>query len=241
MPCVNACQHIVDEHILLQPSAHLLHDIDTFGNRIQYGHTTVPHRKFAFTSIGEVELSPYCIHDPTPSPMYRMASPLTRPSPTMLELAHACAQRHSNDNLGMAVSLSDIVHSHMQYSPGTTNSDTPAAEAFMLGRGVCQDYAHILISMCRSLGITARYASGFLPGTGYTHAWAEVYADGQWTGIDPTNGAVAEYGYIKIAHGRDAADCPVNRGVFIGASGQCSEVTVSVEEIKMPIANPQYS
>ena len=68
-------------------------------------------------------------------------------------------------------------------------------------------------------------------GEGATHAWVEVYDGEAWCGLDPTNRQIIEYGYLKIAHGRDAADCPVNRGVFRGVAQQQTEVCVRVHEL----------
>lgn len=119
----------------------------------------------------------------------------------------------------------------MCYSPGSTQIDTTAIEVFQQRKGVCQDYAHILIAMCRACGIPARYVNGFMQGVGVTHAWVEVLVNGEWRGIDPTNNRLIEYGYIKLAHGRDAMDCRVNRGVFTGNATEQTEIRVIVEEL----------
>ena len=119
----------------------------------------------------------------------------------------------------------------MCYQPGLTQSQTTAAEALALGQGVCQDYAHILLALCRAAHIPARYVIVFMEGEGATHAWVEVYDREVWWGIDPTNNRQIEFGYIKLSHGRDAEDCPVNRGVFTGTATQTAEIRVIVEEI----------
>ena len=80
-------------------------------------------------------------------------------------------------------------------------------------------------------GIGARYVCGFMQGEGVTHAWVEVYCNGYWLALDPTHNRKIEYGYIKLAQGRDAADCPVNRGVFTGSAIQTTHVEVIVEEV----------
>ena len=112
------------------------------------------------------------------------------------------------------------LHQDLSYEKGVTTFQTTAEEAMKLKKGVCQDYAHILIACLRQLGIPARYVCGLLLGEGATHAWVEVYDGEAWCGLDPTNRQIIEYGYLKIAHGRDAADCPVNRGVFRGVAQQ---------------------
>ncbi len=77
----------------------------------------------------------------------------------------------------------------------------------------------------------ARYVMGYVIGEGETHAWVEVWSDGAWYGVDPTHNCVVESGYIKVAHGRDAADCSVVRGMRKGVSATASQVRVVVEEI----------
>lgn len=78
--------------------------------------------------------------------------------------------------------------------------------------------------------MAARYVNGFMQGIGLTHAWVEVHDGKAWHGIDPTNNRLIEYGYVKLSHGRDALDCPVNRGVFTGMASQQVEIRVIVEE-----------
>lgn len=118
----------------------------------------------------------------------------------------------------------------MKYVPGTTNIQTTASQAFRQGTGVCQDYAHIYLAMARLLGYPARYMSGMMLGEGATHAWVEAAVDGKWIGIDPANDCLVDDRYICFAHGRDYADCPVERGIFLGAASQSQEVLVSVWE-----------
>ena len=80
-------------------------------------------------------------------------------------------------------------------------------------------------------GIPARYVVGMMIGEGYTHAWVEIYTGEGWYGLDPTNNLHIDDYYIKIAHGRDYADCIVDRGIFNGFTNQQQEIVVSVEEI----------
>ena len=85
---------------------------------------------------------------------------------------------------------------------------------------MCQDYAHILLALCRREGLTARYVAGTIPGEGETHAWIEVWHEGRWKGFDPTNDRETDESYLTFAVGRDAEDCSLSRGVFIGAGNQ---------------------
>ena len=101
-----------------------------------------------------------------------------------------------------------------------------------MGKGVCQDYAHILIALCHMDGIGARYVVGFMIGEGATHAWVEIMCGGYWYGLDPTNNLMVDETYIKLSHGRDYNDCTVVRGSFYRQASQHQEVYVSVEELQ---------
>ena len=124
------------------------------------------------------------------------------------------------------------VYEMMAYEPETTTVETPAAEVFSRQCGVCQDYAHLMISFCRANGLPARYVNGFLEGTGQTHAWVEVFDGYSWQGYDPTHDrTLLQQGYVKIAHGRDSADCPVSRGMFCGQAVQQTQISVTLQEL----------
>lgn len=230
MPCVNACQQVVKRDMFLHPSDYLIYGADAWGNPLQYGSRSEAHDSFIFVSSGEAKLAPYSIPESMPGYVFRVESPLTGLSDSMRGFM-ADVSRPKNDPLDCALTLSEKIYGYMCYSPGSTQVDTTAMDAFSQRKGVCQDYAHILIALCRACGIPARYVNGFMQGTGVTHAWVEVLVNGEWKGIDPTNNRLIEYGYIKLAHGRDAMDCRVNRGVFTGNATQQTEIRVIVEEI----------
>lgn len=115
------------------------------------------------------------------------------------------------------------------YQSGTTTVQTTAEEALEKGKGVCQDYAHILIALCRKLSIPARYVVGIQEGVGETHAWVEFYDNGIWRGIDPTNDKWVNDRYLTLSHGRDFADCGINRGLFIGGGTQKQTIEARVQ------------
>lgn len=125
----------------------------------------------------------------------------------------------------------NAVYESMQYTKGVTSISTTAEEALSLGQGVCQDYAHILLSLCREEKIPARYVVGLLLGEGESHAWIEAFDGERWRGFDPTNNRLAEEDHIKISHGRDYRDCSINRGVFTGRATQRQTVLVRVTEV----------
>ena len=95
----------------------------------------------------------------------------------------------------------------LHYVPGITGLSTTAGQALVLGSGVCQDYAHILLALARRSGFAARYCMGLVPGEGATHAWVEIALPDGWHGYDPTFSCEAGEDHVRFAVGRDAADC----------------------------------
>jgi transglutaminase-like putative cysteine protease len=139
-----------------------------------------------------------------------------------------------------ATALMQWIHREFRYEPGSTNVNTHLEEAFEMRHGVCQDFTHVMLGLCRSVGIPARYASGYLyngprdtlVGAQASHAWAEVYLPAAgWIGFDPTNNTLADERYVKVSVGRDYDDVAPVRGNYQG-SGHCRmEVEVEVEKI----------
>lgn len=132
------------------------------------------------------------------------------------------------------------VHEKFDYVTGSTQVNTHLVEAFEQRKGVCQDFTHVMLGLCRSVGIPARYASGYLyngptdhlVGAQSSHAWAEVYLPGVgWVGFDPTNNNLADERYIKIAVGRDYEDVAPVRGGYHGVGHCTMTVTVEVEKL----------
>ena len=121
-----------------------------------------------------------------------------------------------------------LLQERFRYLPGSTSVHTTAEEAARTMQGVCQDEAHMMLALLRLRGIPCRYVMGYMLGEGLTHGWVEVAQDGQWIGLDPTNHRRVNDEYIRIGVGRDANDCPVNRGVFRASVQQTSESSLRV-------------
>ena len=132
--------------------------------------------------------------------------------------------------------LSSYLFDLLEYSPESTDVNTPIEEVLRIRKGVCQDYAHLFLSVCRQNKIPARYVSGYLNqgvdfvGSSQLHAWVEVLIpELGWVGFDATNNLVADHHYIKIAHGTDYRDCSPIIGVLetIGTQKSTQSVIVS--------------
>ena len=131
--------------------------------------------------------------------------------------------------------LNTFIFRQLEYTPESTDVNTPIGEILQFKRGVCQDYAHLFISVCRQHKIPARYVSGYLnQGTGFVgtsqlHAWVEALIPGLgWVGFDSTNNLLADHHYLKIAHGTDFRDCSPIIGVLESAGAQKSTHSVTV-------------
>lgn len=224
-PMSGTYMNIEEEHLILPPGYNVRRGTDAFGNRIIYGSQRDPHTTLVYVSTGIVTMSAYTIRDSRGiSPIYMLPTPLT----TLKETFPA---EHTENITDTAADICHKIHEMMTYTPQSTTVNTPAYEVYGQRQGVCQDYAHLMIAACRTNGIAARYACGFMEGTGETHAWVEIHNGYCWTGFDPTNDAQTTYGYVKIAHGRDAFDCPVNRGIYTGTATQETQINVTQKEI----------
>lgn len=226
-PCNNAFQNVEEEHFIVPRHFWLRHGTDAYGNRITFGGTRELHDVLTYVCAGIVAVGDYQLPDSAPPMFYRFPTPRTLPTEEMRE-----AVRHDGrDDVERALAICHDVYAMMTYAPQTTDITTTAQQVFASRNGVCQDYAHLMLAFCHANGITARYANGFLEGEGETHAWVEVYDGYGWVGIDPTHDRMIERGYVKIAHGRDALDCPVNRGTYIGNVTQQTSINVTLTEI----------
>jgi transglutaminase-like putative cysteine protease len=130
------------------------------------------------------------------------------------------------------------VHSALEYRPGVTGVHTSAAEVIQTGQGVCQDFAHLAVALLRSIGVPARYVSGYLhpvpePEVGVTvegqsHAWIEAWTCGWWE-LDPTNLVAVGPRHVAVGRGRDYGDVPPLKGIYAGGSQDSMTTTVSIQ------------
>lgn len=131
----------------------------------------------------------------------------------------------------------DFIFNNFQYIKGITNIETTVAEILEHRSGVCQDFAHVMLEILRSLGIPSRYVSGYIcpnqngmRGEGATHAWVEVWIPGNgWVGNDPTNNVWVTNHHVKLAVGRHFKDCTPVKGTFKGVARQSLSVYVSID------------
>jgi transglutaminase-like putative cysteine protease len=167
-------------------------------------------------------------------------------TPALLELAAKMEVARRDDPLMLVRELNQHLFDYFDYVPRSTRVDSPIDEAILNGRGVCQDFAHTMITLLRHVRIPARYVSGYLyrgredhdrsiPDA--THAWVEALIPHfGWMGFDPTNNLVAHHRHIRTAVGRDYNDVPPTHGIFRGKTDSELYVAVQVEANNHPPA-----
>jgi transglutaminase-like putative cysteine protease len=174
--------------------------------------------------------------------VYLLPSALTRPD-TALRAAAARLAAGGEKGADVAGAVGGWVHRRMNYGFDRTGVRTTAGEALAAGHGVCQDYAHLMLALCRLLGIPARYVSGHLVGEGGTHAWVEVLLPGRGHAVeivawDPTHNRPADLRYLTVAVGRDYRDVAPVSGTYCGphAGSLSTGRRVSVAHVEREIA-----
>ncbi len=206
--------------------AETFNEVDEFGNAVIKLRIPSIERAVDFEAWIVVERftghGPHVLAGDTLSDArYREPSALTQPDEALREAAATLSEGMQGQPRALAGRINDRVHNALRYTHGATDIHTTAAQALALGRGVCQDYAHIMLTLCRLCGLAARYVSGHLLGEGGTHAWVEVLVDAperpgeaMALAFDPTHGCETNLHYITIAVGRDYYDVAPTSGTF---------------------------
>ena len=230
VPSETAFQRISNSSLTVSGCCNLSRQSDSFGNPLQYGRVNESLNFFEFVSDGVVSQTEYCIRGGY-NPIFLYETYLTRASPKMRDFFGGIDLSSASNAYGCAASICRALAKRVLFKAGATDVGTTAAEAFDISRGVCQDFAHMAVSLCRCAKIPARYANGLMIGDGESHAWIEIWDGSAWRAFDPANNVPVKYGYIKISSGRDCADCSLNRGVISAVAKQTIKTTVKVSEV----------
>lgn len=199
--------------------------VDAFGNHVVDVVAGCVPERIEFEAWSVVERS--SVARPARLPAAALAdrrmlepSALTAPDAALAEVARELGGG-GGGGLDLAARINACVHGWMRYTPDCTDVRTTAADALALGRGVCQDYAHLMLALCRLCRLPARYVSGHLLGEGGSHAWVEVLVpdpdDGSTAMVvpfDPTHARQTTLSYVTVAVGRDYADVAPTSGTF---------------------------
>ena len=231
-------QHCLSFNLVTEPQDEQLDYIDRFGNDVSHFDVIQPHQKLVVAAKSEV-LTPdgFFQYTDVLSPLDEYDYTLeTTYAPMSNDIAQFAASQTVNGNpRATALALMHHIYATLKYEKGATDVTTTAEEALMLGRGVCQDFSHLMLAACRIQKIPARYVSGYLYNNGHSaasHAWVDVYlASEGWLSLDPTHNCEQGAEYVRVAVGRDYADVPPTRGIFVGNAKETMEVKVVVNAI----------
>lgn len=235
IPKNTARQRLVDLNIYLSPSVHFSRCTDSFDNIKLIGTVKEPHKFLEFQVRGEVEIDQLIYEsevDKNKMGMYKYPHGKNCAGEHLISYYNELIQNvdfaETRTDYEIAIYIMQRLHGDFAYKTGITNVNTTAEEAWNLGSGVCQDFAHIYIALLQMANIPARYVTGMMIGEGKSHAWVEFCWCDKWVGVDPTNNLLIDDCYIKIADGRDACDCEVNRGIMYGGGEQNQEIHVNM-------------
>ena len=263
-------QFRLEHHLSTDPvAATTSQRTDYFGNDVTFATIEGAHRRLSVTSRSRVAIGPAFIPDPSETPEWEsvrglcrsdrsattleaaeftFASPAVPLAPDFAEYAAASFPRHRSI-LEAALDLTARIHADIKFDPTATTVSTPVLEVLEKRRGVCQDFAHLQIACLRSLGLPARYVSGYLEtipppgqprlvGADASHAWVSLFCPGiGWIDLDPTNDCLPSMRHITAAWGRDYSDVSPIRGVLLGSG----EHTLSVGVDVVPLGVVQMS
>ena len=275
MPRPTPWQACTDYHLELWPlPATCRREVDPYGNPVTRVELDSPHERLEVMARMHVELQPR--PEPTagsglpweqvrdslqyaPRPLeeplreamrYRVQSPLVPIKGVFGEFARECFPDGRSVYDG-ARALMERVHQSLTYEPGATDVATPLRDVLERRAGVCQDYAHLMIAGLRSLGLAARYVSGYLRsepradathdlvGADASHAWVAVWVPPLgWVEFDPTNRLLVNQDHVVLGWGRDFSDVSPLRGVILGGGAHSLAVGVKVEPLEPPAPQP---
>ncbi|HEX8342551.1 MAG TPA: transglutaminase family protein [Tepidisphaeraceae bacterium] len=243
-------QHRLSFELKLSPYSAVNSYFDWLGNTVHTFTINSVHQaiRVAATSVVETEplsFSPESLPDTWPvreTDDYRLYDYLqfdgpVVASPALTDLANELRARPGIRVGELGQRMIRLINMRFGYETGVTTSASPVTVVLEHGKGVCQDFTHLMIALARSMKIPARYVSGLLHPDdtdrerfrGYTqsHAWCELYFPSEgWVGFDPTNSCIAGENFVKVAVGRDYRDVPPNKGMYRGAGKESINVAV---------------
>ncbi|HEY8806303.1 MAG TPA: transglutaminase family protein [Candidatus Limnocylindria bacterium] len=254
-PRTDEHQRWISFDLSVEPRASVRRYNDGFGNAAHLITVARPHRTIDVVMRGEIETT---LTDPFQLPRARPtalapgdAADFMSPSPLIPqapELGTIAMPFREEPGFEAVQKLMHLVHERFEYRADVTGVETSVAEVLSHSSGVCQDFAHVLIGLCRAIGIPARYVSGYIlagaepsapkRGAAVSHAWIEAFTPTHgWRGFDPTNDLMASEHHVKMAVGRDYHDIPPTRGTFRGVADEELSVAVTTRPIAAPASS----
>lgn len=262
-------QKVHTSRLVIDPAPeHVVDEVDWFGNHVTRIAFRAPHSRLTLRSTATVTIAPAPELDPRLSPPWEEIAAHAALSQSLAPddpVQFVFPSRHialtpqvtrwtaegfppGRPILEAVLALTRRIHAEFRYAPGVTDVATPLARVFEEKRGVCQDFAHVMIAGLRGLGLPAAYVGGYLrtlpppgkrrlEGADAMHAWVEVWCGPTlgWIGLDPTNAIFAGDDHIVVAFGRDYADASPVIGILSSSGEQGLRVAVDVVEVPAPI------
>jgi transglutaminase-like putative cysteine protease len=248
-PLSNARQTVESFELTTTPSAPFQQYTDFYANCVHHFEIPGPHARLVIESRSVVlaHPSPPLSDETTTAPLAALPG-LAKPGDCFEYLGPSRYVDVEPETWRLAIDATDgitdvwqavralmrFAHGYMDYKPASTHVHTPLREALAQRRGVCQDFAHLTLGLCRSLKIPARYVSGYLAVemARATHAWVEVWIPTVgWLALDPTHNRQIDNTYIKIGAGRDYADVPPVTGSYRGTHEHKMEIEVQIDAL----------
>ncbi len=260
-PRITPSQKVLEYTLSISPEPQYRHSrIDYFGNAVDVFMVQHPHNELAVSAISSVETSNPVVPSPEHTITWEMvtsrlaspstaadleASQFTYASPLVTIIPEALGYGRLSFAAGTpvlvgALDLMRRIFTEFAYDKSASTVDTTVEQVLKNRKGVCQDFAHLAISCLRSLGLAARYVSGYLEtfpppgkpkmvGSDASHAWVSIFIpDSGWVDFDPTNNLLANESYVTLAWGRDYGDVAPVKGVVMGGGTHLLSVTVDV-------------
>jgi transglutaminase-like putative cysteine protease len=236
-------------HLHVRPDAEVFRYQDGFGNRVHHFNLLAAHDTVHILAAAVVETHP----PPTDLRSSRahyppdltgagvdvldylpMRGPI-RPTPRLAPLLDALRPRPKMPLAELVAGVARYIYEHFEYAKYVTLANSPVDDLLEHGKGVCQDFTHLMIAVLRSFGVPARYVSGYVHRPNkesQSHAWCEVWLpDLGWVGVDPTNDCLAGEHFAKVAVGRDFSDVPPNKGIYRGRAQELIFVRVETRTL----------
>ena len=242
-------QSVRSFYLSISPAAETHRFYDGFGNRVHHFNVLSSCQEVRIVGASVVETHPQVRQMATSQAVYPLAEedislaargfiafrgPVSRSS--LLEpLLSAIRARRGMPLAELVMNTAAYICSNFEYAKHVTLASSPIDDLLRERKGVCQDFTHLLIALCRSFGIPARYVSGYVHRPNkesQSHAWCEVWLpDLGWCGLDPTNDREVDGHFVKVATGRDFTDVPPNKGVYRGKADEQIFVRVETREL----------
>lgn len=237
-------------HLQVSQPTSVFQYLDGFGNRVHHFNLLAAHEQVKVLAASIVETSDRSTDMMTSQACFPLnldsasleilhflsfRGPVTR-SP-LLEPLLARLRPRPGSRIGPWVyQVGEAIRSQFEYAPAVTDSSSPIDHLLEHGKGVCQDFAHLMIALLRSCGVPTRYVSGYIHRPNQesqSHAWCEAWLpDLGWVSYDPTNGCPGNERFVKVATGRDFTDVPPNKGIYRGDAVETISVRVATRQLE---------